>query len=128
MQLNGRRVVQMTKYLVCGVTIFCASWMVCVSEWRAAGAWGGRAWGGRARAPPPTMRTIVAYSEEAPAGERPCPVACDRLPELPAVPAAVSTALVANDQFRDTDESYAKMMIGLLKTGMIEKVPLKQII
>ncbi|XP_037971313.2 uncharacterized protein LOC105393021 [Plutella xylostella] len=88
MQLNGRRVVQMTKYLVCGVTIFCASWMVCVSEWRAAGAWGGRAWGRRARAPPPTMRTIVAYSEEAPAGERPCPVACDRLPELPDVPAA----------------------------------------
>lgn len=82
------KLVQVGKYLVAGVSVFCVSWLACVGEWRGRVRWAG---GGGVHAP--RVRTIVAYS----AGKRAeleraraTPVSCDRLPAFPDVPPIVS--------------------------------------
>lgn len=90
MPVKARKFVRVTKFLLAGVTVFCVSWIACVSEWHPGIRWSSRR--GQRSPRPATIRTIVAYSESKQAElERPSPVACDTLPAFPHLPHIVST-------------------------------------
>ncbi|KAJ8731331.1 hypothetical protein PYW07_004495 [Mythimna separata] len=77
MPVTGRKFARVVKLLVAGVAVSCASWLAVLSEWPA----------GPAPRAPPTMRTIVAYSEGKQAElDRPTPLTCNRLPVFPKIP------------------------------------------
>ncbi|XP_026734972.1 uncharacterized protein LOC113498915 [Trichoplusia ni] len=81
MPANGRKFVRVVKYLLAGVTVFCVSWIACVSEWHSVRWRSSRGELARAMS---TMRTIVAYSEGKQAEmDRPTPLTCDSLPVFP---------------------------------------------
>lgn len=92
MPANGRKFVRVVKYLLAGVTVFCVSWIACVSEWHSVRWRSSR--GDLARAMS-TMRTIVAYSEGKQAEmDRPTPLTCDSLPVFPKLSHIVSIFLI----------------------------------
>lgn len=84
MTRGSRKFVRVTKFLLAGVTVFCVSWIASVNEWHSGVRWRGRR---TAQENPPTIRTIVAFSEDKQAElDRPSPVSCNRLPAFPTVP------------------------------------------
>ncbi|XP_068633581.1 uncharacterized protein [Battus philenor] len=85
----SRKYIRVIKFLLAGISVFCVSWIASINEWHAGVRWVERRGGasGREAQGLPTMRTIVAYSEEKQAEmDRPSPVACNRLPAFPKIP------------------------------------------